>query len=356
MAFIKLYRKRLRHNYNYIENVFRQNRIEWGIVTKLLCGNRIYLEEVVNLNIRQLLDSRLSHLRVIKKIAPHIQTVYIKPPAKRSITGIIKFADVSFNTQYETILFLSKEAMRQKKLHKIILMIEMGDLREGIMGEKLVSFYQKVFNLPNIRIVGIGTNLNCLHGVMPSQDKLIQLSLYKQLLETKLKKKIKWVSGGTSVMFPMIFKKQIPKNINHFRIGETLYFGMNLITGKKFSDMRDDVFVLSSEIIEIEEKPALPFGELGLNPSGEMMEIDKNLYGKKQTRAIIDIGLLDINPDFLISADKKINIVAASSDMLVLDISDSDKNYRVGDLVNFKLKYMGALGIMNSMYIDKYVV
>ena len=62
------------------------------------------------------------------------------------------------------------------------------------MGEDLIDFYSRVFDLPNISIVGLGTNLNCLYGVMPSADKLVQLGLYIQLIEARFNKKIPWVS------------------------------------------------------------------------------------------------------------------------------------------------------------------
>ena len=89
-------------------------------------------------------------------------------------------------------------------------MIEMGDLREGILGEDLVDFYSSVFKLPNIEVIGLGTNLNCLNGIMPTHDKMVQLSLYKQLIEAKFNKKIPWISGGSSVTIPMIYKKMLP--------------------------------------------------------------------------------------------------------------------------------------------------
>lgn len=99
-------------------------------------------------------DTRISNIRTIKAMAPHVQTVYIKPPAKRSVPNVIRFADVSFNTDFYTIKLLSEEAVRQNKIHKIIIMVEMGDLREGVMGDHLMDFYEKIFKLPNIEIIG----------------------------------------------------------------------------------------------------------------------------------------------------------------------------------------------------------
>lgn len=356
MAFLELYKSRLQHNHKFLKKLFDQRGIEWGVVTKLLCGNKSYIKEVLDLGITEIHDSRISNLKTVKSINPDVQTVYIKPPAKRSIPKIIKFADVSFNSEFATIKMLSDEAVKQKKLHKIIIMIEMGDLREGVVGENVIEFYSSVFKLPGIKIVGLGTNLNCLHGVMPSQDKLIQLSLYKQLIEVKFDRNIPWVSGGTSVTIPLLLKNMRPMGINHFRVGEILYFGLNLFTMKTVRGMKDDVFKLHAEIIELSEKPKVPIGELAENPSGEITQINESDYGKTSYRAIIDIGLLDISPEFLIPDDKKIEITGASSDMLVIDLGTTRRNYKVGDLVSFKLRYMGALSILNSDYIEKKVV
>src|SRR5690606_11946085 len=180
MAFIRLYRDKLKHNYEFLDKLFKDRNIEWGIVSKLLCGNRLYIQELLNLGIKEIHDSRISNLKLIKKLSPEVQTVYIKPPAKRSIASVVRFADVSFNSELDTREMLSNEATRQGRTHKVVIMVEMGDLREGVMGDELLDFYGSIFRMPNISVSGIGTNLNCLHGVMPSQDKLIQLSLYKQ--------------------------------------------------------------------------------------------------------------------------------------------------------------------------------
>jgi len=218
-----------------------------------------------------------------------------------------------------------------------------------------VHFYSQVFELPNIEVVSFGTNLNCLHGVMPSHDKLIQLSLYKQLIEAKFNRTIPFVTGGTSVVIPLIFNGQLPKGINHFRIGETLFFGLNLFTGEVIEGMQGDVIKLYAEVIELIVKPKVPMGEMEANPSGEVYEINEEDYGKTAYRAILDLGLLDISPEFLIPEHSGIEISGASSDMLVLDLGDESR-YKVGDLVPFRLKYMGALGLMNSNYIEKKVV
>lgn len=268
----------------------------------------------------------------------------------------MQYADVSFETELDTIRMLSEEAVRQNKIHKIIIMVEMGDLREGVMGDDLISFYEKVFDLPGTSVIGLGANFNCLHGVMPTKDKLVQLSLYKQLIEATFNKKIPWVSGGTSVTIPLLFNHQLPNSINHFRVGEALFFGLNLFTGETFEGMHDDVFELETEIIELTKKPMVPSGVLAENPSGESFEIDESLYGKSSHRAILDLGLLDINPKFLLPKEGEFNVIGASSDMLVVELGENESNYKLGDTLRFSLRYMGALSLLNSRYINKEVV
>lgn len=356
MAFITLSRAKLQENHLFLDTLFKSRNIEWGVVSKILCGNELYLKELIQLGVKEIHDSRISNLKKVKILDPNIQTVYIKPPAKRSISRIVRFADVSFNTEIDTIRWLSHEAMQQNKVHKIVIMIEMGDLREGVLGEELLSFYGEVIQLPNIEISGIGTNLNCLSGVMPTQDKLIQLSLYKQLIEAKFNIQIPWVSGGTSVAIPLILKNIRPMAINHFRIGEALFFGKDLFTGQTIPGMHADVFELFAEIIEITVKPTVPVGELGENVAGQTFSVNAHEdLGSTSLRAILDIGLLDMQLHYLIPDDTNIQLIDASSDMTVIDISNTTQKYQVGDLVSFHLKYMGALQLLNSDYIQKKV-
>ena len=355
MAFLNLYQEKLKDNFEFLKKQFYENGIAWGVVSKILCGNELYLKELIALGVDEIHDSRISNLARVKEINPSVQTVYIKPSSKRNLAKMVKYADVSLNSELDTIRWISEEAVKQNKKHKVIIMVETGDLREGVMGDHLIDFYSMIFELPNIEVIGLGTNLNCLNGIMPSTDKLIQLCLYKQIIELKFNKEIPWVSAGTSVTIPLMLNKQLPKGVNHFRIGETLYFGLDLFEEKVIAGMHGDVFELFAEIIEMQEKPLLPSGTLAANPQGEIMEIDPSLYGQSSYRAILDIGLLDVDPKYLIADDGEFEILGASSDMLILDLGKNPSGYRVGDLVKFRLKYMGALAILNSDYIEKRV-
>ena len=355
MAFITLDSEKLQSNYRYLDELFNKHHIKWTVVTKLLSGNRLFLAEVLNTGITQAADSRVSNLKTIKQLHPEIETIYIKPPPKRSIPGVVRYADISMNTEVETIRLLSDEAGKQQKKHKVIIMIELGELREGVLGEELMDFYSNVFKLKNIEVVGIGTNLTCLYGVLPNHDKLIQLSLYEQLIEAKFNKQIPYVSGGSSVTIPLIFQKLLPSGINHFRVGESLFLGTDVYHDTTLENMHPDVFRLYSEIIELSEKPVVPIGEMGTNVEGNEFNFKEEDIGQKTYRAILDLGLLDVDKQHITPIDKDIEYLGGSSDMMVIDLGQNKQGYQVGDLIEFSMDYMGTLRAINSRYIDKRV-
>lgn len=356
MAFITLNKAKLKSNFNYLNNFFKKEGIDWSVVTKILCGNKEYLSVLLGMGISQYSDSRISNLKMIKSIDKNAQTIYIKPPAKGVIPEVIEYADISMNTDFRTIEMLSEEAQKQNVTHKIIIMIDLGELREGVMREDFVDFYSRVFQMKNIEIIGLGTNLSCLYGILPNNDKLIQLSLYKQLVEAKFNVKMPFISGGSSVTIPLVSQGLIPKGINHFRVGETLFMGTDVYNNQQFENLENDIFKLYAEIIELYEKPLVPSGELGKNLEGDTMSFDEENYGKTTIRAIIDIGLLDIDMKHLDPVDEDIKYAGATSDMVVLDLGLNPKSYKVGDLVEFTMDYMGIVRIMNSKYIEKRTV
>ncbi len=353
MAFLTLHKGKLKHNFDRLNARFTARGIEWAVVTKVLCGTRNYLELLLNMHPTQICDSRVSNLRTVKKLNPDVETIYIKPPAKRAIKGVVEVADISMNSSFETIRMLNDEARRQGKIHKVIIMIEMGELREGVMRDDLMDFYASVFELEHIDVIGIGTNLTCLYGVLPNHDKLIQLSLYEQLIEARFQRPIRYVSGGTSVTIPLLDQGLLPDGVNHFRVGESLFLGTNPYDNQPLEGLYTDLFILYAEIIELIEKPAAPDGDMGTNVEGQSFRFSLADRTRTTYRALLDIGLLDVEPSHLQPVDENIEVAGASSDIVVIDLGETALGYSVGQLVAFKLDYMGLLRVLNSFYVAK---
>lgn len=353
MAHLVLDCEKLRHNYKRLDNLFGKKRIAWSVVSKLLCGNETYLRELIALHPKQLCDARISNLKAIKKLCPQIETIYIKPPPPRAAAAVVQYADISFNTQYRTVELLSREAVRQRKTHRIIIAVELGERREGVMRAQLIDFYEKVQALPRIRVIGLGANFACLSGVLPSRMKLEQLTACRDAIAERFQVRLACISGGSSVTIPLLHNNEIPRQVNHFRVGETLFFGTDVYNGCPMEGMYQDVIMLYAQIVELIHKPLNPNGELGRNLEGNTPEFAPEDRHKTSWRAIVDVGLLDVESSRLTPTDPAISCLGASSDMLVINLGTNPRSYQTGDYIGFKTDYMGVLRLMNSRYIDK---
>ena len=343
---------RLRHNLDVINNWMEAHSASWTVVTKVLCGHVDAIRALQILGVRSMGDSRLSNFEVIEKIVDEFEAWYLRVPDKTSIPDVVRLADVSLNSEIEIIKKLNEEARRQKKTHRIIIMIELGDLREGILPGTLINFYEEVFELSNIEVLGIGANLGCLAGAVPNVDQFMQLILYRELLELKFKHNLRMISGGSSAVLPLLLDGSLPKDINHFRIGESIFLGSDLVNGGTLPQLRNDVVLLEAEIAEIKEKGLIPTGETTnmtpFSPEGE----NGAQPGQRGYRALVSVGQLDTDVGGLTPLNPNHKIAGASSDIIVVNLDDNPENLTIGDTIKFKCNYSAMLRLMNSRYLD----
>jgi len=359
MATLQIHTDQIIGNIKKLNEFLKPRGIEWTLVTKILNGYKPALEKILrDPSIDQLHsigDSRISNLKVIKEIRPEIVTIYIKPSAINQAKNVVKYADISLNSSYETIRELNIQAEKQGKIHRVIIMIEMGELREGVVRENILNFYEKIFQMANISVIGIGTNLGCMYGVEPTFDKLIQVSLYKQLIEKTFGVKLELISSGTSITLPLVSMSKIPKGVTHFRIGEAAFLGVSPYDGKKFRNLSTNAFNFSAEIVELEKKEVVPDGNIGDGAVGVTAEYESIKYDESY-RAIVDFGELDVDHSNLILRDKTINFVGTTSDMTVYDLGQKSSKYKVGHQLHFSPNYMAVARLTNSKYMTKTIL
>lgn len=346
----------LRHNFTIVKEWMRQSNVAWCVVTKMLCGHEPTLRALVEIGARTFADSRLANIELLRELCPECETWYLRPPALSQIHRVVASCTGSLNSEMPTIQALNEEAARQRKRHCIIIMIELGELREGVLPRNLVRFYEAVLAMENIEVMGIGTNIGCLHGSVPTVDQFMQLVLYRELLELKFKVDLPWISAGTSVSIPAMLKGQLPKEINHCRIGETLFLGNDLASKETLKDLRSDVFELKTEIVELKEKSLTPVGEMSdINPF-PTIPLETIKPGSRGWRALVAVGHLDCEIRGLRPINPNHMIAGASSDLTVVTIQGDPKATKVGEQMQFRPDYAAALSLMNSRYIDKKVV
>jgi predicted amino acid racemase len=342
----------LRHNVQVIDGWMNAHGASWSVVTKMLCGNRDVLRSLEILGVRSVGDSRLQNLATISELLPSAERWYLRLPHKSELDSLLQLADVSLNTELDVIRELDERAGKAGLRHRVVIMIELGDLREGILPGTLVEFYNKVLHLEHLDIIGIGANIGCLSGTVPSEDQLTQLVMYRELLELKFQRKLPVISVGSSVVLPLLLDKRIPRAINHWRIGESLFLGTDILGGGALPGLREDAFTLEAEILEIKKKGLTPFGEVhGSIAPFEFSQQEETAPGQRGWRAILSVGQLDTDVNGLSCCDEGIMIAGASSDVTVVNLGDTTGGLQVGDTLRFRPNYGSLVRLMNSPYI-----
>jgi len=339
---------KIRENVKFLTEKCKKSQIDVVGVTKVFSGSIEIAKTLVEGGVKYLGDSRVENLKKYENL--DVPKVMIRLPMRSQIKEVIKHVDISLNSEISTIALLNEEAGKQYRVHRIILMLELGDLREGVLPEDVEKYVEQINSMENIKLEGIGVNLTCYGGIIPSFDNLGQLEKISNLIEEKYNLKLNIISGGNSSSLDLLWKNNMPPRINNLRLGESLIFGRETAYGKDLEGCYNDSVKLEVEIIELKEKKSYPVGEIGLNAFGEKPEfIDRG----NRKRAILAIGKQDVDQSNLEVMDENLIILGASSDHLVLDVTDSKKEYQVGDIVEFKLDYGSLLQLTTSPYVKK---
>lgn len=339
---------KLKHNAKSINDLLIENNITSRfLVTKVLAGNLEIVKELSSIGFTHLADSRIDNLKTFKDL--NLPKVLLRLPSYSEIKNVVKYADISLNSELETIVELNNEALKQDKVHSIILMFDLGDLREGIFyKDDYLELVNIILKLSSIKLIGIGTNLTCYGGVIPTKETLEKLVIIKETIESTFDIKLEILSGGNSSSIPLIINKELPYQINNLRLGEVIMLGRETAYGDIVENLCDDAFILEAQIIELKEKPSYPIGKLGMDSFGKITNIiDKG----QMNRGILAIGKQDIILENLYPLDKDVEVIGGSSDHLICDFSKT--KYNLGDIIGFKVNYPGLLQLMTSKYISK---
>jgi len=344
---IEINLKKIAHNAKTLNRLYGSKGIDVIGVTKVVGGDPNVAAALVKSGIRILADSRLINIRRMRKAGIKAEFLLLRTPFLSQAETVVKYADISLNSEISVIKRLAKYAERQDKQHKIILMVELGDLREGIMPEDLDNTIKQVLGLKSIELAGIGTNLACFGGIKPDEEKMILLSSIAENIEKKYGLTLKFVSGGNSANYNWFMAINDAGKINNLRLGESIYLGRETLHRKPIPGLFTDAFTLVAEVIESKTKPSLPYGEVSQDAFGNIP--DFNDIGKIN-RAILGIGLQDVTVSGL-TPREDFEIIGASSDHIILDASRMELN--VGNELEFDLNYAALLSAMTSPYVYK---
>lgn len=315
-------------------------------VSKAVLGEPAIAEAMIQGGVRLIVDSRLDNIQRMKQAGISAQFVLLRTALSQA-EAIIKVVDISLNSELDTLKQLSYYAKQQNKRHQVILMVELGDLREGILPADLFQFVQAAIALSHIEIVGLGCNLACYGGIKPDERNMNSLSAQVNQLEQAFQLKLKLISGGNSANHEWSSTAPDLGRINNLRIGESILLGCETVNRKPIVGLHTQAFQLFAEVIESKQKPSIPFGDICQDAFGGIPTFQDR---GSHPRSIVALGRQDVLVSGLQSRDQ-LEILGSSSDHLILD--SQNHHLEIGDEVNFGLDYGSLLAAMTSPFIQK---
>lgn len=346
---------KLKHNVETVKNHCKAQGIALAAVIKgcngLVPCAKVYEEAGVDF----IASSRIEQIARIKKSGVNTPLQLIRIPMLSEVSGVVRYCDISLNSDVSVLKALNKEAIAQGKVHKVILMADCGDLREGFWDkEKMLEAALMVENeCHGLQLAGTGFNIGCYGSIMATPEKLQELVDVTEHIEDVLGRRLDYISGGASTSYFRVLDGTMPKRINMLRIGEVMLvpafmFG-ELGTKEKLQEMFTDVFTLQAEVIELEDKPTHPIGEIGFDAFGHRIQYEDRGIRKK---ALLAIGKCDYGDwQELIIKEPGMKVLGASSDHTIIDVqdaADAGRNLKVGDIVEFNLNYATIVYVTNS--------
>lgn len=338
---------RIGHNAQVLVQRLRSSGIAVCGVTKATAGSPEVARQLLAAGVTSLGESRIENIENLRHAGITDRIVLIRSPMVSQVDRIVASADVSLNSEIEVIEQLSVSACRRRRHHGIILMVELGDLREGIMPGDLHDTVRNVLEFPGVVLQGIGTNLACQNGVVPDPSNMAELSALATSVEAAFGIDLAVVSGGNSANLPWALEPGAEMGrINQLRLGESILLGREPIRRSVLDGLHADAISLVGEVIESKMKPAQPRGVLGQTAFGPGAAVGGTAGGH---RVIVALGRQDVDVDGIVAPDG-FEILGASSDHLVLHSATAP---RVGSELHFELNYSALMRAMASPFVTR---
>ena len=315
-------------------------------VTKATLGDPRVAAAMLAGGVTGLGDSRTANLARLRTAGVTTPLTLLRSPLLSQVDRAVANAAVSLNTEEVILEALSAAALRAGATHGVVLMVELGDLREGIATADIVDAAQAVERLTGLRLAGLGTNLACISGVAPDQRAMDELSRLSGLVEATTGRPLAVVSGGNSANLDWVLATSDVGRIDELRLGEAILLGTEPLHRRAIDGLRTDAFTLVAEVIEAKTKPTQPWGTIGQGAFG----VAALRRGGTTTRqVIVALGRQDVDPAGL-SPALGLTVVGASSDHVVLDVGDLD--VAVGDELSFGLDYSALVRAATSPFVS----
>ncbi len=318
-------------------------------VTKVTCGSPEVARAMLAGGVVAIGESRLENIERLRSAGIDAPMWLLRAPTPALAEETVRLADVSLESELVTLRALDAAAARAGVTHRVVVMVDLGDLREGLMPDELPAFLAEASGMTNLDIRGIGASLTCYGAIVPTAENLGQLVELTKAAERQLGRKL-MISGGMSTTLDTIATGELPAEIDNLRVGEAIVLGVSPATRERILGLHTDAVVLDAPVIECRVKPSRPIGISAQDAFGQTPDFEDR---GPRLRAICAIGRQDVAPGALQPVDPRVEVLGASSDHLILDVHDLPEPPTIGDSIRFVPGYSATLALFTSPYVRK---
>lgn len=347
---LRLNLEKIRENTRNIARRCVKSGIHLAGVTKGLCGSPEAAFAMVEGGCGSLCDSRARNIRRLKDAGVAVPLYLLRIPMLSELEEVLDLADGTLISMIETLEHLEFLCGQHRREFQILLMVDLGDLREGIWPDEVERFAEALLRCRWVHCVGVGANFGCFGGVLPTPQNMACLVAVKRKLESLFSSPLQFTSGGGTSSLQLLEEGAMPPEVNHLRVGEAILLGCDVTRNRCIPWLHRDAVRFEAEIIELRRKPSVPIGTIGADAFGNTPVFrDRGL----RLRAILAAGRQDVTPEGLLPIQEGAHILGASSDHLLLDVEEMIPVPKLGDVLSFEMSYGAMLAASTSPYVSK---
>lgn len=294
-------------------------------VTKGCAGSVEVAQAMLDGGAAGLADSRLAHLVRIREHFPKTPLLALRQPMLDEINRIVSLDVTVMVSDLTAARALSASASAVGHRQRVIVMIDIGDGREGVPPSSVSAFIRALMEMKGLENIGIAANVGCRGGIIPDAESMAVIDeLVLEAARDGLG--LGQVSAGNSSCWNLLRSGNLARSASQLRIGEAILLGRETAGGEAIQDLYQDAFIVKAQVLEASIKTG--------------------------GRLVVAIGCQDIGSGAISPLENGLEVVRLTSDHAVLSAGGAPA-IGSGGLIRFCPDYFGLQALAASTYVGK---
>lgn len=318
----------IRQNTAAVVASLRERGLRLVAVTKGCLGDGRVAQAMLDGGAAAIADTRDANLRRLRAALPGVELhrIYLPP-----LSDDFESGDVTYISSLEGARAVAARAPAGGR-RRLVLMLETGDYREGMIEQGLEQVAHAVTGDPRLELAGVATNYACFQGGADGiRDSVEAVAAAARRLRARGWDTPSVSAGNSSVLALVRAGERLPPEVTELRCGEALLLGQDALLYQPLPGCRQDACTLRVEVLEGYTKPA---------------------SGATARRLVLGVGLQDVGSGALRFVEPGIRDLGRSSDYLVAGIDAGGADVGPGDHVDMVPSYTALVAAWTSPFVE----